>query len=600
MKKTIFASLTILIFLLFPFSVFADTNQYNVKNYYIDATVTEKGNLKVQELIVISGNFSYFQKKLEYQNLKLKDYELGNINFTNSSIYNAENIKNVRVYTKILEAEEIISFDSFDLVYTEMIQVLNENKATKGNYYLEYISGGREYTLYYPNDGNTIMFLFSYEIEKAVVMHEDVAELYWTFINKNFGYPIEELMINISLPKKDSELYFWTHGDINSNIETQDNKLISASMKKISKNSTIDIRVLFSKAQITAKDLRESKQKALEEILKFEIKNNKDVNAERKVTNLMIQSITSSSITYLGIIFVLWIYVYFRFHKEHKVKIDKKIQPDLIYDYNIELVDFLVHKDIKRNTFNASLLNLCSKNNIEVKKIKTKTGRIDYRFTYLNNKLTNDTEDYLLDILFHKIGNQKKVTLSQIRKYALNKKTFEQFYEDINDWLLCAHKDGLRQKFFESSGVAIVSAVLMFILAVLEFFIAVYYNMNFILCYLILPISIIYLFYTLSLKKKSKKGRHDYLKWQEIKNYFSLLSKLKKKDLPKESIIEKYYIYSIVLDEENIVKEFIKNSKYSDNTKDQIMIYSELYYKLNDIIEENEMQIKITQKEKTK
>ena len=46
--------------------------------------------------------------------------------------------------------------------------------------------------------------------------------------------------------------------------------------------------------------------------------------------------------------------------------------------------------------------------------------------------------------------------------------------------------------------------------------------------------------------------------------------------------------------------EFIKNSKYSDNTKDQIMLYSELYYKLNDIIEENEMQIKITQKEKTK
>ena len=171
--------------LLFPCFVHAANVNYDITNFLVDATVLEDGSMHVEELIVLKGNFNGYIRELAYKNSKLKTYTEGNIDFANSSIYNASGIQNVKLYTKKIVAEEI-SFDTMDEIFTPLVPITIDRDAKNGNYYYERENDILSYKMYQSANNETVAFLITYQIDDVVVMHEDVAELYWTFIGNGF------------------------------------------------------------------------------------------------------------------------------------------------------------------------------------------------------------------------------------------------------------------------------------------------------------------------------------------------------------------------------------------------------------------------------
>ena len=55
-------------------------------------------------------------------------------------------------------------------------------------------------------------------------MHEDVAELYWTFVPSGFEDKIKNIAIKVNLPNKDNSNLFraWAHGNLSGNVSLED------------------------------------------------------------------------------------------------------------------------------------------------------------------------------------------------------------------------------------------------------------------------------------------------------------------------------------------------------------------------------------------
>ena len=210
MKKIIW----ILLLFLTPVLVSASSINYDITDFLIDATIEENGDLKMKELIVLDGNFNGYIRELQYENSKLENYEKGNINFANSAIYNAEGIRNVILKTRNITNEKV-TFETFEKEFEPLTKVISEKYAKDGNYIYRKDENLLSYKMYQSADDETIAFYISYTIDKAVVIHEDVAELYWNFIGSGFTDQINNLQIKLHLPEKakDQDLYFWAHGD---------------------------------------------------------------------------------------------------------------------------------------------------------------------------------------------------------------------------------------------------------------------------------------------------------------------------------------------------------------------------------------------------
>ena len=534
--------------LLIPFNVSAKSADYDVKKLYIDAKVLENGDMEVKELIVLDGYFNSYVRDLMYQNSKLKPYNVGDIDFSNSSIYNAKGISNVKLYAKKASDVNEIDFETFDEVFVELKQVLDDKTAKTGDYYLKYISNGRSYKMYYPAEDEAIVFYISYRIDSAVVMHEDIAELYWTFIGNGFDDIIEELKIQVSLPENSETLQFWMHGDITGNIERVNENTVMTTINKVSKNSPIDVRMIFEKEQIKdATNLRFSEDRALEKILEIENKRAERRNREIEMIRAVYVSVKNASVIYCGFLAVLWMYMFFKYDKEYRSTFKEEYFKDFIEDYNVEIVDYLMNKKITTNALSASVVNLIYKKNIKVEEIKKK-NHIDYRFTLLNRKNTSDTEDMLIDLLFDTVGDRKTFNNSEMQKFATNEKTCHKFARGYDSWQSCARKEGERERFFESNGVPIVSAILMFIVSFLIFMIGNYYSVDFFLIYCTIPAAICFLIYTLTMNKKTKRGRDHYIKWKAFKKFLENFGSFKEKELPEIELWERYLVYATVFD----------------------------------------------------
>ena len=89
MKKILIAIIT---FMWLPLvSLAAD---YDIKHFYIDATLKENGDMEVAELIVLDGTFNGYERDIVYEG-----------NYTN---YNGSNIENLSVSAKYVNNVSLV------------------------------------------------------------------------------------------------------------------------------------------------------------------------------------------------------------------------------------------------------------------------------------------------------------------------------------------------------------------------------------------------------------------------------------------------------------------------------------------------------------
>ena len=219
MKKIL---LTIITFILF-----IRVDALNINKMYVDSEIDISGNLLVKEIIEIDNLDEDFDYKLYFKdmNLTLNDknyYDGVNISIENIGLLNEDYDLN------------LINKDDFKKYIKESSDI--ETIRNDNNYSIKIKK----------NDKKTYIYI-DYIVLSLSVIHNDVAEFYYKYLN-NLEYDIDELKIIFKLPFSSSEFDVYAHSKMKANITMDnDNYLVIIQKEDYKKGNDLDLRVLYDK-----------------------------------------------------------------------------------------------------------------------------------------------------------------------------------------------------------------------------------------------------------------------------------------------------------------------------------------------------------------
>ncbi len=584
MKKII-----LFLILLCPIVVKAEVN-YKITDYLIRSDIEIAGGIKVKELIVLDGNFNGYERDIVYKNESLDNWEAGKVNFAKSSIYNCAGIDKLQVATFKVKDKDKIDFDMFNDISKYATKVDSAVNGDTDVYTVEETTNGQNVRMYKKSNDEKMAFYLEYVITNAIVIHEDVAELYYPYVGDQFSDPIDNVQVQVFLPFSDNSKNFriWAHGPLNGTVnkyQDEDKNTIGliATTKNLPANTGFDIRLTFDKELIQIPTfLNHSEQEALPKILKVEQKRADDANNKRKTIKTIYYSIYGISIAYLIGLALLWLYIYLKHDKEYKSDFKSKYYREFIDDYNVEVIDYLLHKSITSNALSAAIMNLIYKKNIKVEEIKNKKKK-DYKFILNNQDNLNESEEYLIDFLFNTIGKNNEFTTKDLKSYA-SSSHYSVFTTKYTNWKNKVIAEAEEQEFYENKNKIKSLGIMYFVLGIIILFINLVTGANIWLAYLLIIPALVFVIYTMAFNKRTKKGNEHYRKWQAFKNFLNDFGTFDIKELPEIALWERYMVYAVIFGlakkvqaAMNVkIKEFDINDPYYHP-----YLNSWLYYDLN-------------------
>jgi len=547
MKKLI---LGLVIFLFTPLMVSASDIEVKVTNFFVDAYILENGDMQVNELIVAKGNYNWYERDLLFKN---NDLDISN-NYENNAIYNASDISNILIKAKSVSN---VSFDT--IKETDFEQFSFVNSAVNGDrakYTVKSIDGGKRYRTYYRTYDNTTAFLIQYTVKDVVVLHNDVAELYWTFVPDGFEEDLHNIKIKVHLPEEDksNNFRFWAHGNLSGDIENINQNEVYATISDVFSGESVDVRITFDKSLVNENLVfKKSNNVALDKIIEVETERANIANQLREEIRAKYYFVVYGSIGFYLITIILFVFIYFKYGKSPKSGYYSKYNREFIDDYNVEVIDYLMNKRITPNAMSASIMNLVYKKNLSVEEIaKEKSSKKDYKFTLENENDINNSEKMLIQFLFDRVGkgnieNDKKFfTTMDLKKYADGTKTCNQFISSYTKWKNDILAKGKKEAFYESFGTPKIIGIVLLIISFMLFMFTISNEVDFIPAYFVIVLGIVFFMYTLLVDRKTKKGAEHYDKWKAFKNFLNDFGTFELKELPEIVLWERYLVYATI------------------------------------------------------
>ena len=548
MKKVILG-----LFLIFFFPYVVDAANYTITDQLIQAEIQENGDLMISELIVMDGTFNGYVKELSYANTLIQDEYSS---YEKNSIYNAKGIELISIKGKNVDE---VDFDTFD--DTNFKNFTLDYSAKNGDtlkYTVQTDYTGYDYTLYYASNHDKVAFLITYMIDSVVVYHQDVAELYWNFITPNDYDDIENVQVKVLLPGVDDSNYLkvWAHGDLSGDVKILDeNNGVLAVIPHMESSSVLDIRLTFNKNLITdVSKVKKSGDVVLEDIIEVE-------NERAEVANQLRDQLKRERNFVIGYSWILLVYVvigtifvYFKYGKSPKATYYSKYNREFIDDYNVEVIDYLMKRNITPNALSASIMNLIYKKNIRVKEIESsKKKEKDYEFTLESTENLSGSENLLTSFLFDTVSGgklndeQKKVfTTLDLKKYANGTKTCSQFISSYTAWKNSVLKEGANQQFFSFTKKSSIMGSIALVLAIILLFLTMSFGVDYILTYVVIFMAILFFIYGIVVYKRTIKGSEHYARWKAFRNFLDDFGAFELKELPEIILWERYLVYATI------------------------------------------------------
>ena len=279
----------------------------------------------------------------------------------------------------------------------------------------------------------------------------------------------------------------------------------------------------------------------------METKRAEESNRQRRQMKILYFTFLGLSVINFLALIVAWIYVYLKYDKEYKSDFKNEYNREFIDDYNVEVIDYLINKNITPNALSASIMNLIYKKVIQVEEIPSNKKKKEYKFT-LNreNENINETETYLINFLFTKVGKDDTFTTQELQSYAKSTKTCEKFSNSYTTWKNKVIKDGKEQNFFESTAIPKIISILFSVFGFLIITFASIFNVVLPLIFINLGLSFIFMIYTFAFFKRTKKGNDDYTKWKAFKKFLNDFGTFDTKELPEIILWERYMVYATI------------------------------------------------------
>lgn len=589
--------------LLFPIFAYAEGVEpdYEVEKVYVNAAIDIIGSMHIQEAFVVKGSLNGYRRVLEYKNDSLPSWEEGKVDLYGSSFYNGRGMSVPKVSAFKIEKDEI-DWDLLNRNSDKFTEVKSATPGDKGVYTQKKIDTGYDIRVYNASESGYTVFYFDYYVNQAVVLHNDIAELYYTFFKLDSD-DVKNVEIQVSIPWGETEdtFRFWAHGTLSGEIrgisESKNDKgeyLYRGALTTVNgyrQGEQIEVRMTFNRQGFASveKILNESKMDAFGSIIEVETERANEANSRRAFNKKLYYGMIGFSSAYLIILVLLWVYVYIKYDKEYDSTFDHKYYREFTGDYNVEVVDYLMTKNISTNAFSASLMNLIYKKNIAIEEIPTdKKNKKDIVLTRKSTEGINEAEKILLELLFDTIGKDDKVTLKEVEKFSSKASTAEKFMKKYDEWKIEVQNDAINEGFFEEHIHILGISGLYLALGMVLIGFGIAMGIQTILCYIAVFVgSVAFLIYTLSFKKWTKKGREHYLKWNAFKNFLNDFGSFKDKNVQEIALWDKYLVYATVFGIAKKVQDAMKVqiTEFGMNETDMpMMLFSYRdYYMMNAI-----------------
>lgn len=543
MKKLI---LGILLFLLAP--IFVNAAEYDIENYHVKANILKNGDVRIEEILVLNGEFNGYERDLSYKPVLSDKYE-------KSTLYQASDITDVTIKAKYIKEFNDSLFNDND--YKTFSELINPVNGMSGVYKKTNLSNGYRYRMYYKANNEVVAFYISYTLKNAVVLHNDVAEFYFPFIGESFEDKLHDVDIEVNLPQNDTSDFFrvWAHGVLYGDIEKLGNNAAHAYINKLDSREVVDVRLTFDKSLITdTSTIKRSNKYYFDAILEIEEQRANEANKLREELKAKYDFVKYSTIVFYVVIIGLWLLIYLKYGKSPKSGFYAKYYREFIDDYNVEIIDYLMNKKITPNAMSASIMNLIYKKNISAIEIPSKSKKKkDYEFTLENKNNLTENEEMLVDFLFDRVGKnnlnakeQKVFTTIDLKKYADGTKTCNSFISSYTKWKNNVLNEAKKQNFYETFAIPRLLGILILIIAFMLFVYAIGHEVDFIPTYFIIVFAIIFFVYALLVERKTLKGAEHYDKWRAFKNFLKDFGNFDLKELPEIVLWERYLVYATI------------------------------------------------------
>lgn len=553
----------LLILLLFiPIGIKALEPNYKIDGFYVEADIHENGDMLVKEQIVMKGSFNGYIRDLYYKG--------------NYTLYDASDIQ----LNRVCEVTPL-SPGNFDLVNNIVDcfhRVAYANPGDSHVYTHANYNDSISLKMFNYTENGTSVFYIEYLLKDVIVIHEDVAELYWTFMGSTFDDAIADVKITINLPGEVDELRVWAHGPIYGNIVPKDNKRIVATIKNLGANNLVDIRSTFDK-DIIPLGTKLAKSVALPNILKEEEALANEANLQRKRAKAI-----SGGILVLNVLWViggiaLAISTYRKYDKEYKSSFQLEYHREFPAEYGPEIVEYLMKEQVTPTSLSAMILNIIRKKGFEVREEEGKRGKKNYvlvKTETLNIELTKE-EQYVIDWLIDELGDGKEISFQTIKESSQTISSARDFARKYNNWQKLIKNKAISEEFYEEYlGIkikGILYAVTGFIIA---FFSAPFIAMPTISITAII-LSIILCIYFITFKRRTIKGNDHFTKWSAFKKFLLDFGRFDEKELPEVVLWEKYLVYATVFGIASKVAKAMEIRIQDMNVDTTIPIYSNIY-----------------------
>ena len=274
--------------------VFAE--EETTKFLYQDITINNDGSITVKEAAYLNGEYNGRFRDIDFKNTWATEFTGIFSDFTgNSDIYNGSNLVNEKVYD--ISQDNFKSIDDIGKEEKVYEEVKSSKNGKYGVYTLEKKSSSSNFKIYCPDDKKKVICL-EYTIKDAVVIHNDVAELYWNLLGSYFEENIEDFQVKVHLPGEDNDVRIWTHGPLTGENKILDNKTLYFKDTNVEKYTDETIRIMFNK-DLVPYATKLSNVNGRENILKYEEMMANSANFERDKRKLENESRAGEAVSSL-------------------------------------------------------------------------------------------------------------------------------------------------------------------------------------------------------------------------------------------------------------------------------------------------------------
>ena len=412
-------------------------------------------------------------------------------------------------------------------------------------------------------------YTFQYRVNNAVLIHHDVAELYYQFIGAEWDIPFEQVQVTLTLPEgaDTNEIRAWGHGPLSGEVTIPGGSEVQWRVAPHPANTMLEGRVVMPLSLVPL-GRNETQREALPGILEEE----EDLARRANLTRWL-----ARGEIFLAPLIVMGSAVIFflrrrRFSKAYSPEFQGDYYRELPAEYTPAVLGQLWNKEQDRpEIVLATLLDLARRQYLVIREFEPekkgffRRGRDQDYALISQGKTLEGLKDYerkLLEMLFRDVGKTSEtirgaqVSLGALEAHTRKKSSGRQFAAGYREFCTMVGLDASPYQFFEqpdlaftlTQGVVSVGFIGLGILSL-----AVMGRV--ILGAGLIIGGILGIVMMAGLQRYSRQGQEDYLKWKAFRKFLTDFSAMDQHEIPSLAIWEHYLVYAVPL---GVAREVIR------------------------------------------